>query len=104
MTINKYEIICISSGTFKELLSEEELAYKCNVHPGLITRLQALGLIEPEKNEEPFLYSSCTALKIRRMLRLRHDLGVNYTAAGIINDLVEKIDKLEEKVRMYEKG
>lgn len=100
----KYEIICISSGTFKNLLTEDELAYKCNIHPGLIARLRLLGVIETENDEKPFLYSSYTVLKIKRILRLRHDLGINYAAAGIINDLIEKIDKLEEKVRKYEKG
>lgn len=100
----RYEIICISTGSCRSLLSEDELAYRCGIHPGLAARLRAIGLIAPEREEEPFLYPPAAVMRLRRMLRLRKDLGVNYAAAGIIADLLERIDDLEEKVRKYEKG
>jgi chaperone modulatory protein CbpM len=100
----KYEIICISTGAYKDLLSEEDVAYKCSVHPELIGRMRVLGLIEPERDEEPLLYCPCVVTKLKRIIRLRQDLGVSYMAAGIITDLLEKIDELEEKIRKYEKG
>jgi hypothetical protein len=37
--------------------------------------------------------------RIERLLRLRRDLGVNYSAAALVLDLLERIDLLEERLR-----
>jgi hypothetical protein len=36
------------------------------------------------------------------LLRLRRDLGVNYNAAGLILELLERIEQLEARLRQYE--
>jgi chaperone modulatory protein CbpM len=43
-------------------------------------------------------------LRIQRLLRLRRDLGINYNAAGLILDLLERIDDLEARLQRYESG
>jgi len=38
-------------------------------------------------------FSAATAERLRRMLRLHRDLGVNFTGAAIIVDLVERLER-----------
>jgi MerR HTH family regulatory protein len=38
------------------------------------------------------MFSAATATRLRRMLRLHRDLGVNITGAAIIVDLVERLE------------
>ena len=80
------------------LLSIEEVAERCGLHPEFIQRLVVLGLIDPADDEADFFHPEVT-LRIERLLRLRRDLGINYSAAALIFDLLERIDILEERVR-----
>jgi DNA-binding transcriptional MerR regulator len=80
------------------LLSIEEVAERCGLHPEFIQRLVVLGLIDPEDDGADFVRPEMT-LRIERLLRLRRDLGVNYSAAALVFDLLERIDILEERLR-----
>jgi DNA-binding transcriptional MerR regulator len=80
------------------LLSIEEVAERCGLHPEFIQRLVVLGLIDPE-DDSTNLFRPEVTLRIERLLRLRRDLGINYSAAALIFDLLERIDILEERVR-----
>ncbi|HYS15657.1 MAG TPA: chaperone modulator CbpM [Candidatus Binatia bacterium] len=75
-------------------LSGEELATAAGISSATLARLVSLGLVEPTPlrgNERVF--SAATASRLRRMLRLHRDLGVNLTGAAIIVDLVERLER-----------
>jgi DNA-binding transcriptional MerR regulator len=76
----------------------EEVARRCALHPELIRRLMALGLIDPVDGSTEFFPPEVT-LRIQRILRLRRDLGVNYNAVALILDLLDRIDTLEARLR-----
>jgi hypothetical protein len=61
----------------------------------LIVRLARQGLIETIESEtsEPLLPRRAV-VQLRRMQRLRRDLGVNFSGAAIILDLVRRIEHL----------
>jgi|SRR6266850_1636934 len=61
----------------------------------LVLRLARQGLIETvaSENDEPLLPRRAV-VQLRRMQRLRHDLGVNFSGAAIILDLVRRIEQL----------
>jgi chaperone modulatory protein CbpM len=80
------------------LLSIEEVAERCGLHPEFIQRLVVLGLIDPEDDGTNFFRPEVT-LRIEQLLRLRRDLGINYNAAALVFDLLERIDILEERLR-----
>src|SRR6266540_276829 len=61
----------------------------------LVLRLARQGLIETigtERNEP--LLPRRAVMQLRRMQRLRRDLGVNFNGAAIILDLVTRIERL----------
>ena len=56
-----------------------------------------LGLVEPAA-PGPREFTAATAARLRRMLRLHADLGVNLIGAAIIVDLLERLERLEAEL------
>jgi DNA-binding transcriptional MerR regulator len=76
-------------------LSLESLAASCGLHPALVHRFVALGLLEPEidaSGEEWFRPSDVHV--IARIERLRVGLSLNYASIGLVMDLLDEIDRL----------
>ena len=65
----------------------------------LVVQLVQHGLIETVDTgtDEPLLPRR-TVVRIRRMQRLRRDLGVNFAGAAIILDLVGRIEQLNREL------
>jgi len=65
----------------------------------LVLRLARQGLIETIETEtsEPLLPRRAV-VQLRRMQRLRRDLGVNFNGAAIILDLVRRIERLHGEI------
>jgi|SRR6476661_6434053 len=65
----------------------------------LISRLVRLGVLETinDESEEPMLRSR-SVLRLRRMARLRRDLGVNFAGAAVILDLVDRVEALRREL------
>ncbi len=78
-------------------LSLRELAVAAGISATQLARLVRLGLLEPEP-DAPDRFSAATAARLRRMLRLRADLGVNLAGAAIIVDLMEALDRLDAEL------
>jgi chaperone modulatory protein CbpM len=84
-------------------LSFEQLAEAAGLSAVDLGRLVHLGLIEldvPDTRE----FTAETAARLRRMLRLRRDLGVNLAGAAIIVDLLERVERLEAKLADHAGG
>jgi DNA-binding transcriptional MerR regulator len=52
--------------------------------------------------EDEVLFEAGTVLLLRKILRLRHDLGINYAGIGVVLELTERMEKLEERIRELE--
>ena len=75
-------------------LSGEAVAAAAGISVMQLARLVRLGLIDPlahGANE----FTASEAVRLKRMLRLHRDLGVNLIGAAVILDLVARIDALE---------
>jgi hypothetical protein len=70
------------------------LAREAGVHPDLVRRFVALGLLEPHPVD--------AAARIARAARLRRDLGVNYAGAVLACELLAQIDELQRRLSRYE--
>jgi len=82
-------------------ISLDEFCRAAGLHPEIVTRLVALGLIEaigsPEGGRPVFAPSELA--RIARMQRLRDGFGLNYAALGLVLDLLDRIDLLETALR-----
>jgi hypothetical protein len=72
------------------------------VHPELIRRLVALGLLETTRDAEGGLWFDTTELRaMARTQRLHYGLNLNYAALGVVIDLLDRIERLERLERMH---
>jgi len=82
------------------LVAVETLARQAGVHPDLVRRLVALGLLEPRGGSRGApLFRPQDAFLIARAMRLRRDLGVNYAGAVLATELLARIEELEQRLR-----
>ena len=87
------------------LLDEEDLARATGLHPDLVRRLYSIGLIEAADTwQDRPLFAPAMLARLRRMLRLRRDLGLSWHGLGMVAELLERIDTLEAHVRRLEAG
>lgn len=78
------------------LLRLEVFSAHCGMHPDLVRRFVTLGLVEPAEHAGPDLwFASGQVRQVARMQRLRSDLSLNYSALGLVLDLLDRIEELE---------
>ncbi len=75
-------------------LSREALAAAAGISEESLASLVRLGLVEPAAPEAAE-FTVAAATRLRRMLRLHRDLGVDLEAGAIIVDLLERLERLE---------
>ena len=78
------------------LLDDEEFARRCGLHPELVRRFWALGLIPAARHVEGSLwFSPAQVPAVARLQRLHASLPLNYAALGLVCDLLDRITDLE---------
>lgn len=80
-----------------------ETARQASVHPELLLRMVDLGLIEPEQSGPELLFASEVVGTIRKAMRLRCQLGINWAGVGLVLDLLERVAELEEEIERLRK-
>jgi chaperone modulatory protein CbpM len=70
-----------------------------SIHPELLRRLVALGLLDAETGALGDLrFPPSVVIRIARIQRLHADLSLNYAAIGLVLDLLDRIDRLEAEL------
>jgi hypothetical protein len=83
------------------LLDREEFARRCGLHPELVRRFWALGLIPAECHaDESLWFSPAHVPAVARLQRLHTSLPLNYAALGLVCDLLDRITELETALRV----
>jgi chaperone modulatory protein CbpM len=78
----------------------ETFARHCSLHPDMVRRYVALGLLPCRRDAKGELWFDPSALAtVARIHRLRSGLGLNYAATGLVMDLLDRIDELESATR-----
>jgi len=84
-----------------EPLTFDAVAETVGARRSLVVRLVQEGLIETvagsEESNEP-LVPRRVVIRLRRMQRLRRDLGVNFAGAAVILDLIGRIEQLNREL------
>jgi DNA-binding transcriptional MerR regulator len=77
-------------------LTLEALAEAVGLHPGLVERFVAYGLLEPAAVTERVNWFDLTAVRrLRTIRRLREDLGINLAGIAVVLDLLGRIESLK---------
>src|SRR5436309_4747925 len=77
-------------------LTREDLAAAVGITTAGLARLERLGLVEPAApgGDE---FSAAIVARLRRVLRLHADLGVNLVGAAIMVELLERLESLARR-------
>jgi DNA-binding transcriptional MerR regulator len=79
-------------------MSLSTLARRSDVHPEMLHRFVALGLLESARGSRGELWFGLDAPgSVARIQRLRMGLGLNYAAIGVVLDLLDRIHELETR-------
>ena len=85
----------------QERLTQEEFARRCGLHPEMVRRLVALGLVPAVRDAGGALWFAPTQVAaVARLQRLRATLPLNYAALGLVVDLLDRITELETALRV----
>jgi chaperone modulatory protein CbpM len=77
-------------------LTLDGFARSAGLHPQLVERFVALGLVEAGRDATGQLWFSPSELfRVARVQRLHAALSLNYAAIGLVLDLLDRIDELE---------
>jgi len=80
-------------------LSLEDLARACGLHPGLVEQFVDYGLLEPLAGAGPrSLFPASAVERLRRIIRLKCDLGVNLAGIAVILEMRERFVSLQEEL------
>jgi len=86
-------------------LTMPEFAAMAGLHPVLVARLVALGLLDTHPGPAGIaVLARSQVARAARIVRLRADLGLNYTAVGVVLDLLDRIEELEAELRARPNG
>jgi len=81
-------------------LSLDGFARQAGLHPELVERFVALGLVDAYRDATGELWFRPAALvTVSRVQRLRAGLSLNYAAIGLVLDLLDRIEELEAASR-----
>ena len=81
-------------------LSLDTFARRAGLHPELVRRLVALGLLEASRDAAGELWFAPAQLTtVARIQRLRAGLSLNCAAIGLVLDLLDRIEYLEVTLR-----
>lgn len=96
----RYMITLYTRQQRKNLIPLSEVARISGIHPELVEKFVSLGLLEPEEGflGRDALFNPDSVRIIRKIIRLRHELGLNYAGIGVVLDLLEKINTLQNKI------
>lgn len=77
----------------------DAFADAAGLHPDLVARLVALGLVEVTTGPTgPPGFPVRELATVARIRRLHDDLTLNYAAVGVVLDLLDRIDELEDRL------
>jgi DNA-binding transcriptional MerR regulator len=83
----------------REQLTLDSLAEHTGLHPSLIEQFVEYGLIEPaERAGARMLFDVDCVVRVRKIERLRHDLGTNLPSVAVILDLLDRMNRLEQEI------
>ena len=102
MNETSYTRIIIRSSQSRAHYSEQENAEQSHMDVQVVRRLRAVGLIQgiDVVGEEP-RYSEEDLQRLRRIRRLRHDLGVNLACVEVILHLCKQLEDLQHELEQY---
>jgi chaperone modulatory protein CbpM len=102
--IDKKRILLLSGDVLEEAteLSLADLCRVCELSAERVFQLVEEGLIEPRgRNPKQWRFHGRSIWRVRCVLRLERDLGVNLAGAALALDLLEEVQQLRTRLSRF---
>ncbi len=96
--MRRYELIIYGQHLDKKLITIDELSRLVELCPAILRRYIVLGLIDPEVETPEPLFDDAIIARVRKIERLKRDLGLNPAGCALALDLLERIQELEAQL------
>jgi len=83
------------------VLTIYEVCCLTRVPEATVRRLVRLGIVQAHEQGSTLHFVPESVRRIGKIMRLRHDLGVNFHAAELVLDLVQRIEALEGRLEFF---
>ncbi|HET6419361.1 MAG TPA: chaperone modulator CbpM [Geobacteraceae bacterium] len=80
-------------------ISLAELSRLCECQVQVVRKFIDAGLVEPVKEDAAPVFSTASVIRVRKALRLKRDLNLNFDAVALVMELLDRIEELERKNR-----
>lgn len=97
-----------ASALFGEILEEQveltlgELCRACQVPAERVVELVEEGIVEPAGGSPAlWRFRGVSIQRVRCVLRLERDLGVNVAGAALVLDLMEELERMRERLGRF---
>ena len=74
------------------------VARMLEVHPQTLRMYERQGLVRPRRSGHNRMFSDADIERLRQILRLKDDLGVNLAGIEVILNLLDRIDELQQEI------
>jgi chaperone modulatory protein CbpM len=78
-------------------ISLTELSRLCECQIQVVRRFIDTGLLEPVYDGAVPLFGAASVIRVRKALRLKRDLNLNFDAVALVMELLDRIEELERK-------
>ena len=102
--IDKKRLLLLSGDVLEESneLSLADLCRACELSAERVFQLVEEGLIEPRgRNPKQWRFHGRNVRRVRCVLRLERDLGVNLAGAALALDLLEEVQQLRTRLNRF---
>jgi len=88
--------------TQKKHISVSHYCKQTHIADTFVTQLHEYGLITVEEAQDDFFIDENDISEIERMFRLHNDLGINFEGLDAIQQMLERMQKLEKKLDLLQ--
>lgn len=93
------ESVLIDNGVF----TLAEISRACDVHADWVIALVDEGILEPRgRNSRQWQFSGLCLRRAKTVRRLQRDLGVNLAGAAVAIELMEEMDRLRARLKLFD--
>lgn len=80
-----------------------QLCEACAVHAEAIEAMMAEGIVEPVGGDvSKWRFTRSSVVRVRTVLRMQRDLNVNLAGAALALDLLERIEELQARLKVFD--
>jgi hypothetical protein len=97
--MKRYDLVIYGQQLDTRLITLDELGRLVGRQPAILQRYIAYGLIDPKVESPEPLFEDTIVARVRKIERLKKDLGLNLMGCGLVLDLLKQIADLEAQIR-----